>query len=326
MSSTSAQPPFGTVLVGRNALLREGLARILGSADFQVLASAPSLDDLSWALPSAAQLLIIDVDNELEAITAKLESLKQAYPTVRLVILAGRLELNGIASAFKAGADACFVEIATSEAFIKSLELVMLGETMLPSGLLALIFEQQTLLLRGAGREHDGAAFQEEGEDGAGERDDDRCASGYNGHDVVASAPSAETNGSNAALLSPRQKSILRHLITGDSNKAIARKTQLAEATVKVHVKAILRKIRVHNRTQAAMWAINNGELMPRQDEPLVTALPAGSPPTVGMDSSRVSEGSESAAVWPIEFKGGSPIRLASVDVAARKRINSDDR
>jgi len=33
----------------------------------------------------------------------------------------------------------------------------------------------------------------------------------------------------------------------------------IAEATVKVHVKAILRKIGVDNRTQAAIWAINNG-------------------------------------------------------------------
>jgi two-component system nitrate/nitrite response regulator NarL len=48
-------------------------------------------------------------------------------------------------------------------------------------------------------------------------------------------------------------------LIEGDSNKLIARKIEIAEATVKVHVKAILRKIRVHNRTQAAIWAMSNG-------------------------------------------------------------------
>lgn len=281
MSSMTTRPPFGTVLVGRNALLREGLARILGSAHFHVLASAPDLDDLSPALPSGAQLLIIDVDNDLAAVSAKLELLKQAYPAMRLVILAGRLEPNAIASAFKAGADGCFVEIATSEAFIKSLELVMLGETMLPSGLLALIFEKQTLLLRGSrnDKKHGGSDFQQEVKEGAGEGDDDNRANGYNGYDRIASAPLPQTTSSNAGLLSPRQKSILRYLITGDSNKAIARKTQLAEAAVKVHVKAILRKIRVHNRTQAAMWAINNGELMPGKDEQFVTAmLPAGSP------------------------------------------------
>jgi two-component system nitrate/nitrite response regulator NarL len=41
----------------------------------------------------------------------------------------------------------------------------------------------------------------------------------------------------------------------GDSNKIIARKFDITEATVKVHVKAILRKIQAKNRTQAAIWA-----------------------------------------------------------------------
>ncbi len=61
-----------------------------------------------------------------------------------------------------------------------------------------------------------------------------------------------------APQLSTREKSILRCLIEGDSNKCIARKIDIAEATVKVHVKAILRKIRVQNRTQAAIWGMNN--------------------------------------------------------------------
>ena len=44
----------------------------------------------------------------------------------------------------------------------------------------------------------------------------------------------------------------------GDSNKLIARKFDITEATVKVHVKAILRKIRAKNRTQAAIWAASH--------------------------------------------------------------------
>jgi len=55
---------------------------------------------------------------------------------------------------------------------------------------------------------------------------------------------------------------ILRCLIEGNSNKSIARKIDIAEATVKVHVKAILRKIRVQNRTQAAIWGMNNALLL----------------------------------------------------------------
>jgi two-component system nitrate/nitrite response regulator NarL len=41
----------------------------------------------------------------------------------------------------------------------------------------------------------------------------------------------------------------------GGSNKVIAYRLGIAEATVKVHIKAILRKVKADNRTQAAMWA-----------------------------------------------------------------------
>ena len=48
---------------------------------------------------------------------------------------------------------------------------------------------------------------------------------------------------------------VLTGLREGLPNKQIARSLGIAEATVKVHVKAILRKARVRNRTQAAIWA-----------------------------------------------------------------------
>jgi two-component system nitrate/nitrite response regulator NarL len=57
--------------------------------------------------------------------------------------------------------------------------------------------------------------------------------------------------------LSAREKTILRCIIEGCSNKAIARKVAISEATVKVHVKSILRKFRVHSRTQAAIWGMS---------------------------------------------------------------------
>jgi hypothetical protein len=41
-------------------------------------------------------------------------------------------------------------------------------------------------------------------------------------------------------------------------NKFIACRLMITEATVKVHVKAILRKIQVENRTQAATWALRH--------------------------------------------------------------------
>ena len=63
---------------------------------------------------------------------------------------------------------------------------------------------------------------------------------------------------SDPARLSPREREMLSHLVAGSSNKVIARRLDIAEATVKVHLKSVLRKIRVENRTQAAIWALTN--------------------------------------------------------------------
>ena len=59
--------------------------------------------------------------------------------------------------------------------------------------------------------------------------------------------------------LSQREAQILDGLVKGHANKVIGRTCDIAEATVKVHMKAILRKIRVDDRTQAAIWAMKNG-------------------------------------------------------------------
>ncbi|TWB45514.1 LuxR C-terminal-related transcriptional regulator [Nitrospirillum pindoramense] len=59
--------------------------------------------------------------------------------------------------------------------------------------------------------------------------------------------------------LSMRETQILRALVKGESNKVIANGLHITEATVKVHLKSLLRKINCNNRTQAAIWALNNG-------------------------------------------------------------------
>jgi two-component system nitrate/nitrite response regulator NarL len=60
-------------------------------------------------------------------------------------------------------------------------------------------------------------------------------------------------------LLSEREAQILDSLVKGHANKVIARTCDITEATVKSHMKSILRKIRVANRTQAAIWALEHG-------------------------------------------------------------------
>jgi two-component system nitrate/nitrite response regulator NarL len=66
---------------------------------------------------------------------------------------------------------------------------------------------------------------------------------------------SGASEGDASRGLSRREVSILRSLTAGASNKVIARKLVITESTVKVHMKAILRKLRLQNRTQAALWA-----------------------------------------------------------------------
>lgn len=62
-------------------------------------------------------------------------------------------------------------------------------------------------------------------------------------------------------VLSDREIDIVQCLLRGESNKLIANRFDLTEATIKVHVKSVLRKIKVTNRTQAAIWAHKNGFL-----------------------------------------------------------------
>ena len=69
------------------------------------------------------------------------------------------------------------------------------------------------------------------------------------------------------AALSRREVEILRHLANGEPNKIIAKALDITEATVKVHVKGILRKTGARNRTSAAIWAIQNG-LTPAVQKP----------------------------------------------------------
>jgi len=62
-----------------------------------------------------------------------------------------------------------------------------------------------------------------------------------------------------ASVLTPRQLEVLELLIEGCSNKVIASRLELAEATVKMHVTSIFKGLGVSNRTQAAMAAKNSG-------------------------------------------------------------------
>lgn len=60
-------------------------------------------------------------------------------------------------------------------------------------------------------------------------------------------------------VLTDREVQILKAIAEGDSNKMIARKLDITEGTVKVHVKKVLKKLHFRSRVEAAVWAVGQG-------------------------------------------------------------------
>jgi DNA-binding NarL/FixJ family response regulator len=222
---------FATILVGKSILFREGLASILRSANFHILASVSCADDLLASKLQQQQplFIVVHTGDDFAAAVEQIELFRARHPGGRIAIVADHYMLDELISAFRAGAHGYFVDVMTCDAFIKSMELVMMGETIFPPALSFVL-------------------------DPEGDHLGEAVPGDENNQAILVT-----TDDTFAPQLSPREKSILRCLIEGDSNKCIARKIDIAEATVKVHVKAILRKIRVHNRTQAAIWGVNHG-------------------------------------------------------------------
>jgi two-component system, NarL family, nitrate/nitrite response regulator NarL len=227
---------YVTAVVSAHALLREGLWRILGAADFKITATAANLNEAMASLSDEERhiLLIIDVTSDQSEIVGQIKQFKQRHPTARIALLAEQAELSerNLIAAFRCGADAYFLKPDT-DTLLKSLELVMLGETILPPEVIPIFLDRY---------------------DRAVEQDDENDAV----VDTDQLPTTAAASDDSAPKLSAREQCILRDLIEGHSNKMIARRNDIAEATVKVHVKAILRKIRVSNRTQAAIWGMNH--------------------------------------------------------------------
>jgi two-component system, NarL family, nitrate/nitrite response regulator NarL len=216
-----------TFLIEPNTLLREGLKRILAETAYNPVALSSCFNEVmaGWEPDTNPFLLIMDGVRDHEEACSNIRQVKGQYASARVLMLVDSYDLQQIITAFQAGADAYLVKSASCEVLVKTLDLVMLGEVVFPSVVLELLREHA---LRG--------------------EDETETVSAEKG-----SSGEYQTKG-----LSVRETVILRCLMEGDSNKLIARKFDITEATVKVHVKAILRKIHAKNRTQAAIWAASH--------------------------------------------------------------------
>jgi DNA-binding NarL/FixJ family response regulator len=240
------QRSFAVILIGKSILLREGLAKILRAANFRIVASVSNADDLRPSKAIHVPLyLIVHTGDDFDIALEQIALFRNRHANARIAIVADQYRMNELVSAFHAGANGYFINGITCDRFIRSIELVMMGETSVPSAFLSFIID--------ANRPHLVEA----------------AASDRNGEKIAFS-----TEDTTAPLLSPQEKLILRCITEGASNKHIARKIDVTEATVKVHVKSILCKIRVQNRTQAAFYS--GSHTQPEVDAKIDASIPTG--------------------------------------------------
>jgi two-component system nitrate/nitrite response regulator NarL len=222
------------IIVDQNAFARAGLAHTLKENGFRVAADYASLKQLQSKLLCRNRcLMLIRVNNGAEAVLLDLPSLKSEYPALRIILLTDCCGPEERAFGIRFQVDAFLLSAeATPEVLKKTIELVLMGSVVVSKSVALPLTDWSPGVA-----DHLMAPANS-----AGNNCDERTLSDQQ----------------QDARLSEREKTVLRFLTEGASNKQIARDLDISEGTVKVHVKSLLRKIAARNRTQAAMWAIRS--------------------------------------------------------------------
>ena len=220
----SNTPRAETILLCRNSLVGMGIKHLLEGTCFALAGTAADERSIFIGDQSTAPTLFIIDGSDMSSRTVETAaSLRSSYPDARIAVIADRFDVSFVKRARDAGVNGFCQSASNREVLIRSLELVMLGEAVMPTDLVALLLDAVPAA----------SGVQDQGEAGAG----------------------SDCSDPKLRKLSTREAEILHCLTEGAPNKLIARKLDVAEATVKVHIKAILRKIGAANRTQAALWA-----------------------------------------------------------------------
>lgn len=204
-----------------SGLFRAALVSLLQALGFDQLVEAGDIGELKHRVGDGAgpDVVIVNLSRNSKPIDEIMRGVKQIFGGAHVVFLAEALDFELLARCFAAGASGYLLENISRDTLGKSLTLVSAGGKVFPPELAPYISN-------------------------------------------FAAKPAEPVNGAglpNESRLSGRELEILHCLTRGQSNKAIGQTLEIAEATVKVHVKRILRKIHANNRTQAALWAAARG-------------------------------------------------------------------
>ena len=221
----SSEPAVPTFILLSDGLFREGLRLILSTTRFSPRGCATQLSDLGEIPTDRPVLFILGVGPSDPTICSRI---REQYPLALIVAVADESDPEALANALEEGASAALFSSVSPAAFVSTLHAVV------NEGLVLIDARLWSLEIQPKAEERLGPSLQNE-------------ISWLSAEEVQMTKQ-----------LSSREIAILERIVQGDSNKHVARFFNIAEPTVKAHVKAILRKIGASNRTQAAMWAVNH--------------------------------------------------------------------
>lgn len=242
---------------------------------------AGGLDDILAVKPPAeARLVILSIGADSLAdpqVLAARRVLAAAYPHRPIVILGDRPDVDNIERALQLGVAGYIPTSLKAEVAIAALDFVLAGGSYFPPEALVQIGAAPDSTPREAPRQ---LALL------ASEPSEPRLRPEFpktNGTGGDTSAGFGETPRANQPILVPtgdltsRQRQVLACLKQAHSNKEIARELCMSEATVKVHVRQVMKKLGAFNRTHAAVLAagfVRSEEVMAPNVAPFVTKTP----------------------------------------------------
>ncbi|ACL60455.1 LuxR C-terminal-related transcriptional regulator [Methylobacterium nodulans] len=217
-------PSVATILIGPNGLYQDSLTSILEENGYLVVDAIGSLAEFDPTLEP--ELILLSEFGWGEITREVIPHLRRMAPKARIAILAEPSDGTALRELLEMGVQACLDVLMQPEALVKSLNVIMQGNIVMPMGVVPHLGRSGT-----------------------------KAPATY----LLPTPPAAARGLGANETLTEREVEILAYLAAGLSNKLIARRLSIAEATVKIHVKSILRKTGLQNRTQAAIWTHRHG-------------------------------------------------------------------
>jgi two-component system nitrate/nitrite response regulator NarL len=272
---------IATAIIEPNMLMREGLASLLEKYSYRVVGSANDAGDFSGRnLPEPPRLVLVGAKTIDQALASANIS-RKLWPDAKIILLRGPRNADDFRQMQESEIDGSVPLSVSQDTLMRAVDLVMLenAKILVTVGL-------PSTAVRPPARAIEPLDLPRERRTGNGDDSNGSILLApasptlayVNETKSIADQTPTDPRPRNYPQLSEREAQVLEGIVCGYSNKLIARKRGITEATVKVHMKSILRKIQVANRTQAAVWAMENSHLSHVEKR----LLEAGDPDTTG--------------------------------------------